>query len=126
MHRQDKAPAIPSFLCLLSRLPREVCDAPVSFTWLTFHCRVKIVTIRDYGLYPCTRCLIPKEEIFKLGREEDRRIRKESRRVDTVERQGRVDQARKNLYKDGYALSGEYVDGFLKDGSLVPTKVRPL
>jgi hypothetical protein len=83
-----------------------------------------IATIRDFGLYPCPRCLIPKEQIFKIGREDDRLTREESRRVDTIERQGRVEQARKNLYEHGYALSGDHVDGFLKDGSLVPTKVR--
>lgn len=82
-----------------------------------------IATIRDFGLYPCPRCLIPKDEIFKIGRDDDRHAREELRRVDTVERQGRVEEARKNLYENGYALSGDRVDGALKDGSLVPTKV---
>jgi hypothetical protein len=83
-----------------------------------------IATIRDYGLYPCPRCLIPKDEIFKIGREEDQRTREEQRRVDTVERQNRVNQARTDLYENGYALSGDHVDGALKKDSLVPTKVR--
>ena len=83
-----------------------------------------IATIRDFGLYPCPRCLVPKDEIFKIGTEDDRRTRGESRRVDSVERQGRVEEARTNLYENGYALSGEHVDGALKKGSLVPTKVR--
>lgn len=83
-----------------------------------------IATIRDYRLYPCHRCLILKEEIFKIGRDDDRRIREESRRVDTTERQGRVEQVRTDLYKNGYALSGDHVDGALKKDSLVPTKVR--
>ena len=86
--------------------------------------RVLIATIRDNGLYPCPRCTIEKDEIFKLGRDEDRHARQELRRVDTVERQGRVDHARKNLYNEGYALTSDYVDGFLKEESLVPTKVR--
>lgn len=67
--------------------------------------------------------MIPKEEIFKIGREDDRRIREEQRRADSTERQRRVDQARSNLYEHGYSLTGDYVDGALKDGSLVPTKV---
>lgn len=83
-----------------------------------------IATIRDFGLCPCPRCLIPKDEIFKIGREDDRCTREELRRVDTTERQARVEQARKNLYESGYALGGDHVDGFLKEGSLVPTKVR--
>ena len=83
-----------------------------------------IATIRDYGLYPCPRCLIPKEDIFKIGREEDQCIREELRRVDTDEWQSQVTQARKNLYEKGYALTSEHVDGILKESSLVPTKVR--
>jgi len=83
-----------------------------------------IATIRDYGLNPCPRCLIPKDEIFKIGRDDDRCARVELRRVDTIERQGRVKRVRTDLYENGYALSGEHVDGALKDGSMVPTKVR--
>jgi len=90
---------------------------------LTFF-RVKIATIRDFGMCPCPRCLVPKEKIPEIGKEEDRRIRVELGRVDTAERQGQVDQARKNLYEGGYALAGDYVDGILKGSSLVPTRVR--
>ena len=74
-------------------------------------------------MYPCPRCLIPKNEISKIGTEEDRRNREKLRRIDSVERQGRVEGARKSLYEEGYAVSAKQVDGVLKDGSLVPTKV---
>jgi hypothetical protein len=82
-----------------------------------------IATIRDLGLYPCPRCLIPKDEIFKIGREEDRNFRKESRRVDSADRQRRVEQARKNLYESGFVVTSVHVDGILKQDSLIPTKV---
>ena len=59
-----------------------------------------------------------------MGKDEDRHIRTESVPTDSLERQGRVDQARRNLYERGYALAGDYVDGMLKDSSLVPTRVR--
>ena len=29
--------------------------------------RIMIATIRDFGLYPCPRCLIQKEDIYKLA-----------------------------------------------------------
>ena len=77
-------------------------------------------------MYPCPRCLIPKAEIPKIGTEEDHRTREESRRTDSVERQGQIERARKNLYEDGYAVSGDHVNGMLKHGSLVPTKVGRL
>ena len=83
-----------------------------------------IATIRDFGLYPCPRCLIPKEEISKIGSEDDQRTRRELQRVDNIERQGRVKQARVNLYEKGYALGGDHVDRYLKEGSMVPTMVR--
>ena len=85
--------------------------------------RVKIATIRDFGIHPCPRCLVLKDKIPEIGRDEDRRTRVESSRTDTIERQAQVDQARKNLYEDGYALAGDHVDGILKDSSLVPTRV---
>jgi hypothetical protein len=105
-------------------------DYPEKYAFLCVVClsshvfRVKIATIRDFGMYPCPRCLVPKDKIPEIGRDEDRCTRTELGRTDTVERQGRVDQARKNLYDSGYALAGDYVDGMLKDGSLVPTRVR--
>ena len=83
-----------------------------------------IATIRDFGLYPCPRCLVQKEDIFKIGREDDRCTREELRRADTVEWQGRVEGARTALYENGYALTGDHVDGVLKEDSLVPTRVR--
>ena len=43
--------------------------------------------------------------------------------MDSVEWQGRVEGAQKDLYENGYALSGDCVDEVLKEGSLVPTKV---
>ena len=44
--------------------------------------------------------------------------------MDTIEQQGRVEGARTDLYENGYVLSGDHVDGALKDGLLVPTKVK--
>ena len=105
-------------------------DYPEKYTSLCITChsshvfRVKIVTIRDFGTYPCPRCLVTKDKIPEIGKDEDRRIRVETHQTDTVEQQNRVDQARKNLYEGGYALSGEHVDGILKELLLVPMRVR--
>jgi len=105
-------------------------DYPEKYAFICVSCpnshvsRVKIATIRNFGAYPCPRCLVPKDKIPEIGKDEDRRIRTELRRMDTAERQAMVDQARKNLYEHGYALSGDSVDGILKDSSLVPTRVR--
>ena len=86
-------------------------------------CRTLIAAIKDFGARPCPRCKISIDQIYALGREEDRKRREDSRREDDDERRKRVDAARKSLYDDGYAITGDHVDGLLKDESLVPTKV---
>ena len=87
------------------------------------HCRTLIATIKDFGARPCPRCLVSIDQIYAIGREDDRKRREESRRQDNVERRGKVDNARKSLYDEGYAITGDHVNGLLKDESLVPTKV---
>jgi len=63
------------------------------------------------------------DDIPNIGTEEDRKARFEKKRVDSDERRACVDDARKKLYDEGYAVDGEAVDGFLKNESLVPTEV---
>ena len=64
------------------------------------------------------------DEIPGLGTAEDRQLRLEKQRTDSVERQTLIRDARKKLYDEGYAVDGEHVDGLLKGESLVPTEVR--
>ena len=70
------------------------------------------------------RCLVTMDNVPNLGTTEDRQARLEKQRVDSDEHQALVKEARKKLYDEGYAVDGEYVDGLLKDESLVPTEVR--
>ena len=69
------------------------------------------------------RCLVTMDDVPNIGTTEDRGIRLEKQRVDSEERRACVDNARKKLYDEGYAVDGETVDGFLKNESLVPTEV---
>lgn len=62
-------------------------------------------------------------EVPGLGTQEDRALRVEKPRVDSLERQALVELARTNLYRHGYAITGDYVDGVLKELSYVPTVV---
>jgi len=59
-----------------------------------------------------------------MGREDDRKRREDLCRRDNAERCEKVDEARKNLYNKGYAITGDHVDGLLKGKSMVPTLVR--
>jgi len=82
-----------------------------------------IATIKDFGTYPCPRCLVSNDQIHAIGREDDQKRREESQRHDDAERRKKVDDARKSLYDEGYAITGDHVDDLLKDKSMVPTKV---
>lgn len=96
---------------------------PTCWKYETRFCRTLIATIKDFGARPCPRCNISIDQICGLGREDDRQLREDLRREDNDDRQRKVDAARKSLYDEGFAITGDYVDGLLKDESLVPTKV---
>jgi uncharacterized protein YcbX len=85
--------------------------------------RTLIATIKDLGTHPCPRCLVTTDQISAIGRDDDRKCREESRRQDDAARRQNVDEARRILYEEGYAITGEHVDGLLKEDSRVPTKV---
>lgn len=84
-----------------------------------------MATIRDQGRCPCVRCLVTTPQIPSLGTTEDRLLRQTQPRLESEERQQRVKDARDKLYREGYVITGDHVDGVLKDESLVPTQVRP-
>lgn len=86
--------------------------------------RVLIATIPDQGKCPCVRCLINTDNIPGLGTTEDRQMRAEKQRTDSDERRKLVEDARKKLYVEGFAVDGDKVDEPLKDESLVPTEVK--
>jgi len=82
-----------------------------------------LATIRDNGLCPCPRCLMPKSKLDQMGRHWDFRFRlREARRYLS----DKVQQARRIVYKLGQAVAGAGVDGVLKATSSVPTVVSTL
>ena len=58
--------------------------------------------------------------------EEDHCTHEELQQTDSIEQQSWIERAQKNIYKDGYVVSRDHINGMLKDGSLVPTKVGRL
>jgi hypothetical protein len=83
--------------------------------------RVLLATIRDKGLCPCPRCLIPKEKIDLMGQVRDLAQRKDNPRnilYDTVQ------TARNFIHQLGLPINGSAVDKLLKPTSSVPTVVR--
>ncbi|TRM55172.1 hypothetical protein BD626DRAFT_607153, partial [Schizophyllum amplum] len=84
--------------------------------------KVLIATIRDLGSCPCPRCTISKAQIRGLGSEDDRKTRRESRRVDDALRREKISDARDIIYDDGYAVNSQAVEDLLFDESWVPTE----
>jgi hypothetical protein len=87
----------PRFFVYSADYPEKCAILHITRCFLTHtFFRAKIATIRDLGMYPCPRCLVAKDQIPEMGKDEDRCIRTELARTDSLERQGRVDQARRN------------------------------
>lgn len=85
--------------------------------------RVLLATVRDNGLYPCPRCLVPKDKIHKLGLPEDTTFRTDYQRQDDRSRHQKIQQARDHLHRHGKTVTSKVVEDLLKPESLVPTQV---
>jgi hypothetical protein len=86
------------------------------------HCiaRVLLATIRDQGLCPCPRCLVPKTKLDQVGRITDRVYRIDKPRSYPT---NLVEKARECIYNQGMPIGGIAVQRLLKDTSTVPTSV---
>ncbi|KAF9032192.1 hypothetical protein BJ165DRAFT_1358012 [Panaeolus papilionaceus] len=80
--------------------------------------KVLLATIRDKGMCPCPRCLVPMQSLDQLGTPVDQATRSESQRV---YRTKEVKNARALIYKQGKAVNGANVEAILKPFSGVPT-----
>jgi hypothetical protein len=82
--------------------------------------RTLLATIRDQGVCPCPRCLIPKPKLDRLGLVSDSKNRiDKARKFDTDS----VNKARKAIYELGKPIGGIHVQRLLKASSAVPTSV---
>jgi hypothetical protein len=84
--------------------------------------RVILATIRDKGLCPCPRCLIPKPKLDRVGHLADAKARtNQARSYQSV--RGLVEMARNAIYDQGVPINGARVQRLLKPTSSVPTLV---
>ncbi len=82
--------------------------------------RVLLATIRDKGLCPCPRCLVPKLKLDQTGRKRDSNFRLKYARTYISDL---VEVARNAIYKSAAAIAGVVVNRLLKVTSSVPTVV---
>ncbi|KAI0263704.1 hypothetical protein BGY98DRAFT_928452 [Russula aff. rugulosa BPL654] len=80
--------------------------------------KVLIATIRDQGLCPCPRCLVPKTKLDQMGSNIDMKNRTEKARKYLPDN---VRNARRAIYKLGMPIGGVAVARSLKETSSVPT-----
>ncbi|KIJ19686.1 hypothetical protein PAXINDRAFT_69579, partial [Paxillus involutus ATCC 200175] len=83
--------------------------------------KVLIASIRNLGVCPCPRCLIPKDRVHNMGSERDMLQRHILARSDTEERHRKVAAARRLIYEQQYIVDTPQVEALLKGESLVPT-----
>ena len=81
-----------------------------------------LATIRDKGLCPCPRCLVPKSKLDRVGHISDANLRiNQAHKYQDVSES--VKKARNAIYKQGVPIGGAYVERLLKQTSTVPTLV---
>ncbi|KAH6907235.1 hypothetical protein BKA70DRAFT_1428201 [Coprinopsis sp. MPI-PUGE-AT-0042] len=93
---------------------------PVPFTYSAdYPEKTRIAAIKQNGGFPCTRCLVSKDQVQNMGTEEDMSLRAEFRRKN--DRVNRTMVAR-SLWqvKKGRSIVGNAVDKHLKEHSLLP------
>ncbi|KAJ3530305.1 hypothetical protein NMY22_g8628 [Coprinellus aureogranulatus] len=85
--------------------------------------RTVVVSIRTLGQAPCCKCLVSLDEIAAMGQPGDREIRTSRRRVDSAERQTKIDRARSMIYQRKHlSVNSKPVEAILQPTSLVPTQ----
>ena len=88
-------------------------------SWLIIF-RVLLATIRDQGLCPCPRCLVPNTKLDQLGLIADMKTRIKQYRVYPTDS---VNKARNAIYNFGDSVNSSTVQRLLKPTSTVPTSV---
>ncbi|KAK1221912.1 hypothetical protein PQX77_015271 [Marasmius sp. AFHP31] len=77
--------------------------------------KVLLASIKFLSEYPCPQCLIKKSQIHQLGMKWDHR-RRDEKRVDSVERRERIEDARSCIFQHGMALKSDFVVDIMEGG----------
>ena len=93
------------------------------FLLLKPNSRILVAGIRNNGVCPCHRCLIKKSDLSDLGAPADSQQCVEQRIDSEDRRRELVEDARREIAENNYAVDGAKVEGLLKSQSLVPVNV---
>jgi Plavaka transposase len=92
---------------------------------LTISTRVLLTTIRYLANRPCPRCFIQKSQIKDIGSHVDDQ-RRAHIRVDTGQRQDKVNASRRWIFENGRGVNSQAINDILQEDSYVPTRVSSL
>lgn len=84
------------------------------------------MNIRNLGLCPCPRCVIPMDRVPNMGRPRDMKQRKTLARIDDITWRNRITAAREIIYKKNKAVNASAVERLLLEHSVVPSMVQCL
>lgn len=82
-----------------------------------------MLCIKHIGKCPCSRCLVEKKDIGKLGSDADRKTRTKKPWTDSKSRQNLIVRARNQIFKFGKGVASAAVEKLLNVKSMVPTVV---
>ncbi|KAF7293648.1 hypothetical protein MIND_01144700 [Mycena indigotica] len=83
--------------------------------------KVLLATIRSMGGRPCPRCFIVKKQIAETGTVNDMK-RRQVLRVDDHPRRQTIEDARRAIFENGFAVAGSSIDKMLRQNSWVPVR----
>ena len=95
-----------------------------TMTYISESIRVILCSIKSLSEYLCPLCTCEKEKVRDLGTKADN-SRRSAIRVDSEERQNKVEKAREWIFQKGRAVTSEGIDNYL-GLSMVPIRVRSL
>ncbi|KAI0064190.1 hypothetical protein BV25DRAFT_1800682 [Artomyces pyxidatus] len=84
--------------------------------------KILLASIRNLGSCPCPRCLVPLSRVHLIGTETDMAERNTKARIDDSQRQRKIAEARKLIYKKNLQVSSDAVEAWLQEESLVPNE----
>ena len=108
------------FLHIQQNIQRSKQGSTFINPWSNSFNRVLLATIRDKGLCPCPRCLVPKSKLDQTGTKHDIKLRLKNICTYLFDN---VQIARNAIYISGAAIAGTVVNRLLKATSSVPTLV---
>src|SRR5271169_1397193 len=112
----------PRFFTYAADYPEKYMICQYCNVLLTISTRVLLATIRYLANRPCPRCFIQKSQIKDFGSHVDDQ-RRAHIRVDTDQRQDKVDTSRKWIFENGRGVNSQPVNNIIQEDSYVPTRV---